>query len=93
MITFKRNKPEGRYRSFFNVQTDVKLNKRIVGSIQEGDGFNNWRVSVVVKDDTQNCGWRFAKLKKIFVNEQEARDWLKENFDEISTKLNVVSID
>lgn len=93
MITFKRNKPEGRYRSFFNSQTDVKLNKKIVGSINEGDGFNNWRVSLVVKDEEQQCGWRFAKLKKIFESEEEAREWLKANFEMLQEKLNVMSID
>jgi hypothetical protein len=93
MFTFKRNNPTGRYKSFNNIFTDVKIKGKQCGVINEGDGFNNWSVRLIVKDEKQHCGWRWAKLKKRFASEQEARDFLKENYEKLVDGLNVVCID
>lgn len=93
MFTFKRNTPTGRYASFQKIFTEVKISGKQCGVINEGDGFNNWSASLVVKDEKEKTGWRFATLKRRFTSEQEARNFLKDNHVKLVEKLNVVCID
>ena len=93
MFTFKRNKPTGRYASFSNIMTEVKIKGNQCGTINEGGGFNNWSATLAVKDEKAKSGWRWATLKRKFESEQEARDFLKDNYTKLVESLNVVCID
>lgn len=93
MFTFKREVPTGLHRSFSNIFTEVKIKGKQCGIIREGKALNDWSVSLVVKDESQKCGWRWANLKRRFENEQAARDFLKENGPKLVGILNVICID
>lgn len=95
-LTFKINRPTGRYRSFsHHAWVDIKLNKEIVGYIswrcyngKEGkrDGM---RVTIHVKDENESCGWKNVPLIKSFegTEAQEiaaAKEWLKKNWTVIA---------
>jgi len=76
-FTFKRNNPVGRYRSFEMIQTDIKIKRKICGSINEST--NGWKISIMVKGSPKhnpNCNWRHIIFKKRFETEKEARDFL-----------------
>lgn len=90
-FTFKRNKPEGQYRSFYQIQTDVKVKGKVVGSIHEGRGFSDWSVRLFLKDE-EFPHFKSVKLKKTFASEKAARDWLKEKHDLLYEKYDIVSL-
>lgn len=84
-FTFKKNVPIGQFRSFEKFSTDIKLNGKIVGLINEGDGFNNWSVRLRLKDESA-LGWKWARLKARFESEAKAREFLNENFETLLNK-------
>ena len=75
-FTFKKHIPEGRYRSFELGQTDIKVKKKVCGSISESRHHTGWKVSFQVKDSSKTHGWKWIFFKKIFETEQEARDFV-----------------
>lgn len=64
---------------------DIKFNKKIIGLIKSPSWYakdNFWRVRLTVKDD---LGFRWVTLKAKFETENEAREWVKQNAELIST--------
>lgn len=90
-FTFKTTKPTGKWRSFQSTQYDIKLNKKVVGWIQD----KNWDIYLsVIKDDIMedrnpNCTWRNIKLKQKSSSLQEAKDFVNKYFKEINAKYNL----
>lgn len=66
----------------------IKLNKKEVGNISNngwrGDG--KFRITLTVKDEGEKCGWKWIKLKATFDSEDEARQFLNENIDELLSR-------
>lgn len=84
-VTFKRHQRTGQYRSFQRHYTDIKIGPKVkIGSIS-GEG-KCFRVSLMVVDDTEKCGWRWIKFKGATESEAEARAWFVEKYAEIIEK-------
>jgi len=80
-FTFKKYIRTGRYRSFELSSTDIKLKGKMVGSISETRG-NGYGVGFMIKKEkTENdpCPFKWIFLKKRFLTEPEARDFIKKH--------------
>lgn len=66
--------------------SEIKLGGRRVGSIL-GASFSvsnfRHRVQIAVKDETQKCGWVWVMPKETFATRDEAKEWLRQNFDAV----------
>jgi len=91
-FTFKTTKPTGRYRSFSNDHHDIKLQKVEVGTIDYEAPFKIRLMVVkadIMEDGNKNCPWKWMRLKKEFTSLQEAKDWLKANYEQIRKQINI----
>jgi len=92
MFTFKTNKPTGRYKSFFKATYDIKLKGKVVGAITS-KAPHRIRLEIIKKDIMEdknpNCLWKWTTLKKEFNSVDEAKAFLKENYERIVNQLNL----
>ena len=96
-FTFKTHKSSGPYRSFHTATTDIKLKKKVVGSISQkelGEPFNI-RFQVI-KDDINedknpNCKWKWITLQMSFSTLDKAKEFINDpdRFDAILKKYNL----
>jgi hypothetical protein len=85
-FTFKTTKSTGRFRSFNPDLHEIKLNKKVVGSISDSEPY---KISLMVKkvvsegtvDNNVNCGWTMIRFKHESATLKEAQAWLNEKFD------------
>jgi hypothetical protein len=95
-ITFKKRPRNTRLSAVGHPESDVdiKLDKKIIGwlsapSWQTED--NKWGIWFHVMknepDNNPNCDWKNISLKIRFASEQEARDFIKLNINQISEKF------
>jgi len=73
-FTFKKHKKEGRFRSFEKDWSDIKLTGKVVGHITEN------KISFAVKKEKTEkdpAPFKWIRLKRLFKNEQDARDLIK----------------
>jgi hypothetical protein len=96
MFTFKTENSAGRYRSFYPDYHHIKLNKKKVGNID--DEFpHKIRFMVNKKDINEdgnpNCKWKWIILKRESNSIADAKQFLKENFAEITKKYELHQID
>lgn len=95
-FTFKTERATGRYGSFFPVQHYIKLKRNVVGRI---DDKKPHKISLmVIKDDIMedgnpNCDWVWKKVNREFNSVEEAKIWLNDNFERITTSLNLKQTD
>lgn len=97
-FSFKRDVPEGRWGSFQPQHNyDIKLNKKIVGSIgevrtigssgKEDEGKFLLRLIVNKKDPMEdknpNCSWRWITLKRRFESAEEAKQFILDNSERL----------
>lgn len=92
MFTFRTEQPTGRYRSFFDPIHYIKFKQRVVGSI--GDELPHKIRLMVIKEDINedknpNCEWKWITLNKKSASVDEAKQFLKENYEAITTKYNI----
>jgi len=69
---------------------DIKADKKLVGTIYAPNWRtkdNLWSIGFMVIDTEKHSGWKWVTLKFKGETEQECRDWLKENWEEIQAKL------
>jgi hypothetical protein len=91
-FTFKTEKAVGKYRSFYSDFHTIKLNKEVCGTIDDKEPY---KISLmVVKDDINedgnpNCKWKWIASTKEFKTLQEAKDFLSENFEAISSQYTI----
>lgn len=79
-FTFKTEQPTGRYRSFYPTMHHIKLNKGIVGSINDKD----FTIKLhIVKDGSLKWITLTHKSKSLL----DAKQFLKDNFDAISKRF------
>ncbi len=92
MFTFKTERPTGPYKSFFSATHDIKLKGVVCGSIDDEKPhairFMKLKYDLM-EDGNPNCAWRWTKLKKDFTSVQEAKDFLKGNFEKITNSINI----
>ncbi len=86
-FTFKTNKPTGRYKAFDNEWHDIKLNGKIVGSIDHKSPFKLrfmvMKNGTTVKDDNPNCKWKWITLKHESSSLEDAKIWANQMIDKI----------
>jgi len=91
-FTFKTEKPTGRYRSFDNDTHNIKLQKVEVGVICSDKPFKI-RLQVVKKDimedGNKNCPWKWITFKKESETLDEAKKFLNDNFEAITSKFTI----
>ena len=94
-FTFKTHKATGRFRAFQSDSHDIKLKGKVVGAItdtkrSEDDKF---KIRFMVKkgekynDNNTNCDWMWVQLKRKFETLDEAKEYLRENTEEIAKTL------
>ena len=89
-FTFKKYVPTGRYKSFELDQTDIKLNKKVVGTINQQSGY--YKVSFFIKIEPTKekpAPFKLVRYKKLFNSEKEARQFVLENNEKIQTTLDL----
>lgn len=91
-FTFKTTKPTGKYKSFGTSIHDIKLNKKIVGTIRDSEPY--YVSFMVVKKDINedkniNCSWKWIRLKKEFSSLEEAKDFINFRIIDILEKYNL----
>jgi hypothetical protein len=91
MFTFKTDKPTGRYRSFDSDSHYIKLKKKMVGIITSKPP-HKIRLMVIkdginIKDNNPNSTWKWITLKAEFNTVDEAKEFLKRNFNGINQKF------
>jgi hypothetical protein len=90
MFTFKTNKPTGKWRSFETTTHDIKLNKKVVGTIGD-DRPHTIRLMVFKSQeelsDRDPCNWKWVTLAKNNDSLQDAKEWLNKNFEAIIAKF------
>jgi hypothetical protein len=96
-FTFKTIKPTGRYKSFDSDIIEIKRNKKLVGNISPDKPFKI-RLHVIkdginFKDNNPNCDWKWITLKKESNSIEEAKQFLKDNFEEINKNFSLKEIE
>jgi len=91
-FTFKTVKPTGRYKSFFQPNIIIKLDKKEVGCIFFEKAFKI-RLMVfkkdIMEDGNPNCPWMWITLRKKSETLQEAKDFLNSNIVQILGKYDI----
>lgn len=91
-FTFKTEQPTGRYRSFFSASHDIKLGGVVCGSIDDETPhtvkFMKWKDDIM-EDGNPNCQWKWVRLKRKFSSVFEAKEFVKENSEEIQSQIKV----
>ena len=94
-FTFKKHRATGRYRSFELDYTDIKLNKKVVGSISESRD-RKWKerygIGFMLKKERTGkdpAPFKWTRLKKRFANENEARQFIKDNEEAIQKQFDL----
>jgi len=95
MFTFKTNKPTGKWRSFHSTTHDIKIKRKLVGSIDDAHP-HKIRLTVIKKDiledGNKNCDWKWIVLKKKSESLEEAKLFLQENYEAILKRYNLKGI-
>lgn len=92
-FTFKLDKPSGAYRSFYKPSCDIKLNKRVCGSITYTKIINVFEIRFMViktdimEDGNPNCVWRWVNVTKNFSTIDKAKEWIRQRNDSIQDEL------
>jgi len=87
-FTFKKQEITGRYSSFYKRTTDIKLLRKVCGSLDENED-RKWRIRFMVMkteeitDNNPNCPWKWITLSIRFDTEDGAREWLNIKADYI----------
>lgn len=90
-LTFKTEEPKGKYRAFHDTIHYIKIDGVEVGTIGHNEP-HKIRLKAVKDDAAQgnpNCSWKWVVLKKDFTTLQEAKDFLKINFEKILKKVTI----
>ena len=95
MFTFKTTKPTGRHASFQNSDHVIKIKKKLVGLIAD----KTWDIRLMAiksdinEDGNANCDWKWIRIKYKASSLQDAKDYLKNNFDVINIMYNLKKLD
>ena len=91
-ITFKTEKPTGRYAWVHSPNHYIKLDKIKIGSIDH-ESPHKIRLKVIKEDINEdgnpNCNWKWITLGKKSENLEEAKVWLNERIESLLEKYNL----
>ena len=91
-FTFKTTRPTGSYAWLHKPYHNILLNKIFVGAI-EHDKPHLIRLMVmkadIMEDGNINCKWKWITLKNEFESLDEAKVFLNENIEIITTKYKI----
>lgn len=88
-FTFKANKPEGRYRSFFSTSHVVKVKGKEVGLISEDPKEFKWKIQLMVEEGTS---FKWVTLKARFDNVPLAKEFLNGKSEQIFKQFKLRAI-
>ena len=91
-FTFKKQPKETGLRAVGTPypDTDIKVNKKVVGYISAPNWQTKtiaWKIRLAVKKEITTddpAGLKWVSAKKVFGSEADARQWIKENTEELS---------
>jgi hypothetical protein len=87
-ITFKTNKPTGKWRSFGTTTHDIKYGGNVIGTIDD-DKPHKIRLMVkkvdINEDGNPNCDWTWKVIKKEFEDVTSAKKYITDNAESILT--------
>ncbi len=89
-FTFKKYVATGMYRSFEKDQTDIKLNKMVVGSV--GETCYGYKIRFAVKKDATKedpAPFKWVSFKTRYTTENDARQFVKDNNKVIQNQLDL----
>ena len=103
-FTFKKHPKETGLRAvgYSRQSLDIKVNGKVCGLISAPNWTtkdNKYTIRLTVfkedinEDDNPNCVWRWVTLKFKSESEQECKDFLKSNYNNIVQKYNLRTID
>lgn len=88
-ITYKKDYPTGKYRSFSSKSIDIKLNSKkfaTIGekSVHDRSDRKNWGIQICVTNDrASNCKWKWVFVKTRFDTPEEAKVFIESNIEKI----------
>lgn len=91
-FTFKTIRPTGPYKSFEHEIHEIKLKRKVVGSIFSVEPY---QVSFMVikkdinEDKNPNCIWKWIRLQKTYTSIEEAKITINNHIDAILKKYNL----
>ena len=89
-FTFKKVPRTGRFRCFEREETEIKLNKKIVGSISEGK--DTWYIRFAIKKnptEKEPAPFKWITLKYKPDDEADAREFIRKHNDEIQKRYDL----
>lgn len=98
-ITFKINRPTGRFSWTSNPYWDVKIKKVKIMSIHKKSHLDNsdkkdFYISLRVEEENpENCRWKGVNLVSRFDTIEEAKDFLIRRIDDILAKNKVWNVE
>lgn len=95
-FTFKTEKPKGKYKSFDEDCHYIKLNGHEVGTIDAKSPFLI-RLQVMktdtITDNNPNCAWKYITLAKESESLDDAKKFLNDNINTITSKFTIKTED
>lgn len=93
-VTFKTEKPKGKWAWLDNPTTYIKVDKQNIGNF---DTDENDKITIrlrIIKDDINsdgnpNCTWKWIQLKKVSDTLEEAKQFVIDHIKVISEKYNL----
>jgi hypothetical protein len=89
-FTFKTTYPEGKYRAFSSSYHEIKLDKKVVGTITD-DHLPRVKLMVMKSNvelsSNPNCKWEWVTLKGNHETIQHAKDFVNKHIDAILDKF------
>jgi hypothetical protein len=96
MFTFKTDQPTGKWKSFEKPYHNIKIKRKKVGSI-DAEFPHKINLMVIKKDimedGNQNCEWKWVTLKREFDILDEAKLFLRQNYDSITKQFNLKMVE
>lgn len=95
-FTFKKEIPTGRYSSFELEKHDIKLNKKVIGTINKSQKDGLFSISLAIKKEVMKenpAPFKWITLKGRFDTAEEARQLLLKNTDLIVQKYDLYSFE
>ena len=97
-LSFKKQpEPTGKWKSLeFRRTFDIKLDGLICGHISSPQPpYEPWKIKLMIikadikEDGNANCTWKWITFKSEFNEAQQAKDWVREHWESITSKYNV----
>ena len=92
-FTFKRNKQNGRFSSFYDVEIDIKYKTKIVGNVTDKSPYQIRLMIRKEKTTDDPAPFKWIALKKSFESLEDCLNWLRDNTTAICSKYDLYEWD